>query len=184
MRQYLILNLLWPCILPYSGGVRDEDYGGRELLQRTAAGSGRVRGVRRKAGGRLPVESSDDSTWESSGAKTPVDHPGRGQGPPGITDVLSSKGGTAEMPRGGVPGENGDKDGDAGALCGPECPRHRGDYGGRKLPPPTVRQVQHAGTTEGAEWASPRDRTVYERSGEEDTADGRDGDEGALGAGF
>ena len=45
------------------------------------------------------------------------------------------------MPHGGVPGESGDKDSDAGALCAPACPRHCGDAGGRKLPPPTVRQV-------------------------------------------
>ena len=54
----------------------------------------------------------------------------------------------------------------------------------RKLPPPTVRQVQHAGPPEGAEWASPGDRAVCERSGEEETAAGRDGDEGEVGAGF
>ena len=81
-----------------------------------------MQGVQRTAGGRLPVESSDDSTWESVGAKTPVDHPGRGHGPPGIIDALSGKGGTAEMPCGGVPGENGDEDGDVGALRIPACP--------------------------------------------------------------
>ena len=52
----------------------------------------------------------------------PVDHPGRGMGPPGITDVFYGKGGTADMPRGGVPGESDDKDGNVGALCAPACP--------------------------------------------------------------
>ena len=116
--------------------------------------------MRRAVGVRLPVDSSYDLTWESGGAMTPVDHPSRGQGPPGIPDVLSVKGGTAYMPRGGVPGESGDGDGNVGALRAPEFPLHRGDAVGRKLPPPTVHQVRHAGPPEGAKWASPRDRSV------------------------
>ena len=80
-----------------------------------------------------------DSTWEGGGATATVDHAGHGKGPPGILDVLSGKGGTADMPRGRVPGESGDEDGNAGALRALACPRHRGDAGGWKLPPPTVR---------------------------------------------
>ena len=57
-------------------------------------------------------QALDDSTWESGGAKTPMDSPDRGQGP-GILDVFSGKGGTTEMPRGGVPGETGDENGNA-----------------------------------------------------------------------
>ena len=83
---------------------------------------------------------------------------------PLIPDVLSGKGGTAEMPRGGVTGETGDEDGNAGALCAPACPRHHGDAGGRKLPPPTVHQVQHAGPLEGAEWAPPGNFAVCEKA--------------------
>ena len=64
-----------------------------------------MRGVRKAAGSRFPVDSSDESTWESGGATTPVDHPDRGQGSPGIPDVVPGKGGTADMPRGGVPGK-------------------------------------------------------------------------------
>ena len=45
------------------------------------------------------------------------------------------------MTRGGVPGETGNEDGNAGALRATECPRHRGDSEVRKPPPPTVRQV-------------------------------------------
>ena len=108
--------------------------------------------MRRTAGGRINVESSDDSTWESGGVKTPVDNHDRGQGPPGIPDVFIVKGVTAEMLCGGVPGETGDKDGDAGALRALACPQHRGYAEGRKIPPPTVRQVRHAGPPEGAEW--------------------------------
>ena len=81
-------------------------------------------------------------------------------------------------PIGGVPVETGNEYGDAGALRAPACPRHRGDSGGRKLPPPTVRQVRHAGPPEGAEWAPPGDRAVCERGGEKETAAGWDGNEG------
>ena len=95
----------------------------------------------RAAGGWLPVESYYDSTWEGGGATTPVVHPGRRKGPPGIPDVLSGKGGTVDMPRGGLPGESGNEDGNAGALRALACPRHRGDARGSKLPPTTVRQV-------------------------------------------
>ena len=142
------------------GGVRQEDYGGGESVQRTAAGSSSVQGMQRAVGGRIPVESSDDSTWESGGATMPGYHPGQGQVPPGIPDVLSSTGGTADIPRGGVPRKHGNEDGDAGALRAPACPRHRGDAGERKLPPPTVHLVQHAGPPAGVDRASPGDRAV------------------------
>ena len=131
--------------------------------------------MRRAAGVRLNFESSDDSTWEGGGATTSVDYPVRGKGPPGISDVLSGKGGTAYMPRVRVPGESGDDDGNAVALRAPACPQHCGDAGGRKLPPPRVRQVRHAGPLEGAERVSPGDRVVPQGSGEEETAAGREG---------
>ena len=136
------------------------------------------------AGSRLPAESSDELTWESGGAKMPVENPDRGQGSPVIPDVLSGKGGTVEMPRGEVLWETGDEDYDAGAICAPACPRHRGESGGRKLPPPTVPQVRHAGPPSGAEWESPGDRAVCKRSEEEETAADRDKYEGELGVGF
>ena len=88
------------------------------------------------------------------------------------------------MPCGGVPKETGNEDGEAGALHAPACPRHRGDAGGRKLPPPTVRQVQHAGPLEGDEWAPRGDRAVCKRGGEKETTARRDGDKGELRAGF
>ena len=151
--------------------VLEEAYWGGELVQRTAAGSGGVLGMWGTAGGRINVESSDDSTWESGGVKTPVDNPDRGQ-VPGIPDVLSRKGGTAEMLHGGVPRETGDEDGHAGALRAPTCTRNRGDAEGRKLPPPMVRHVRHAGPPEGAEWAPPGHRAVCKMGGEKETEAG------------
>ena len=100
-------------------------------------------------GEQLAVESSDDLIWKTGGAKTKVDNPDRGHGPV-IPDVLSGKGGTANMTRGGVPRETYDEDVDAGALYATACPRHRGDAGGRKLPPPTVLHMRYAGPPEGA----------------------------------
>ena len=87
------------------------------------------------------------------------------------------------MPHGGVPGESDDEDGNPGALRAPACPRHRGDARGRKIPPPTVRPVRHAGPPEGAERAAPGDRTVPQGSGKKETVAFRDGDEGELRAG-
>ena len=55
------------------------------------------------------------------------------------------------MPCGGVPGESGDKDGNAGELCAPACPQHCGDSGGRKLLPLTVRLVRHASPPKSVE---------------------------------
>ena len=63
--------------------------GGGELIQRAAAQAGVVRGMWGTAGGWFNVESSDDLTWESGRAKTPMDTLDRGWGP-GIPDVLSN----------------------------------------------------------------------------------------------
>ena len=52
-----------------------------------------------------------------------------------------TKGGTAAMSRGGVPGGSSNKDDNAGALRAPERPRHRGDAGGGQPPPPTMSPV-------------------------------------------
>ena len=112
-----------------------------------------------------------------------MDQTGRGEGAPELPDVLSGKGGTAEMPRVGVPGESGDEDGNAGALLAPACPQHRGDSGRRKPPPHTVLPVRHAGLPEGAERAAPGYRTVPQGVGTEETAAGRGGDAGKFGAG-
>ena len=135
------------------------------------------------ADGQILVNSSDNSTWEGGEEKAAMDHNGHGEWAPELPDILFSKGETAEMPRGGVPRESDDKDGNAGALCAPACPRHRGDPGGRKLPPPTVHPVRHAGPPEGAEQEVPGDHAVPQGSGKEYMATGRDIDKGELGAG-
>ena len=55
-------------------------------------------GMWRTPGGRVNVESSDDSTWESGGATTHMDTP-EGKRGPDIQDVLPDKGGTMAMSR-------------------------------------------------------------------------------------
>ena len=100
--------------------------------------------MQRDVGGRIPVDSSDDSTWEGSGETAAMEHTGRGEWSPELPDVFPGKGRTVEMPRGGVPGQSGNEDGNAGALRAPACPCYRGDSGGRKIPPPTVIPVRHA----------------------------------------
>ena len=122
------------------GGIQEEDHRRRGVLCRTATRTGEMFGMCRTPGGRVNVESSDDSTWESGEATTPMDtlDGKRGQD---IQDVLPNKGGTAAISSGRVPGNTGNEDGNAGALRALACPRHCGDAGGRKLPPPTVCQV-------------------------------------------
>ena len=77
------------------------------------------------------------------------------------------------MPCGGVPRENGDEDGDAGALCAPACPQHRGDAGGRKLPhlrgakcdmqvPRRALNGRHPGTAQCAKGAERKRRRLEE----------------------
>ena len=101
----------------------------------------------------------------------PMDTPEVKRGPD-IQDVLTNEGGTTAMSRGRVPGETGNEEYNAGAIRAPACPRHRGDAGGRKLPPPTVSQVGHAGTQEGAKWAPLGYRAVCKRGREEAMAAG------------
>ena len=86
------------------------------------------------------------------------------------------------MPSGGVHGQSGDKDGNAGALRAPACPRHRGDSGGRKIPSPTVRPVQHASPPAGVEQAAPGHSAVQEGGGTEEMTAGRGRDAGEYGA--
>ena len=99
-----------------------------------------MRGMCGTPSGRVSVESSDDSIWESDGATTPMEPPDRKRDQD-IQDILPDEGGTVAMSRVGVSGGTGKEDGNAGALRAPACPRHHGDAGGRKLPPPTVCQV-------------------------------------------
>ena len=99
-----------------------------------------MRGVWGISSIRVHAESSDDSTWKSGGATTPVDPPDERRGQD-VQDVLPDEGGTASMYRGGVPGGSRNKDGNAGALRAPARPIHHGDAGGGKPPPPTASPV-------------------------------------------
>ena len=86
----------------------------------------------------IPVNSYDDSTREGGGYTAAMEHTGRGDRTPDLQDVLPGEGRTAEISSGGVSGQSGGEGGNAGALCAPACPQHRGDSLDRKLPPPTV----------------------------------------------
>ena len=84
-----------------------------------------------------------------------MEHPGRGGWTSDFQNDFPGKGRPADLPGGGMPGPSGDEDGNAGALPAPACPRLCGNYGGRKLPPPTLCPMQHAGTPGGPEWQAP-----------------------------
>ena len=75
-------------------------------------------------------------------------------------DVLPNEGGAAAMSIGGVPWGDSNKDGDAGELRAPACPRHRGNAGGGQPPPPTVSPVRPTGPQEGSQWAPSGDRAI------------------------
>ena len=62
------------------GGIREKNHGRREVLRGAATRTGEMFGIWRTPGVRVNVESSDDSTWESGGATTPMDTPDRKQG--------------------------------------------------------------------------------------------------------
>ena len=81
-----------------------------------------MRRVQRAVGGRIPVESYDESTWEGGGDTLAMEHRGRGDWDSDLQDDLPGKGRPVELSSGGMPGQSGDKDGNAGALCALECP--------------------------------------------------------------
>ena len=111
-----------------------------EVLNGEATRTVRMRGIWGTPGGRVNVDSSDESTWESGGATTPMDTPDGNRGQD-IQDVLPDKGETVAMSHGGVPGDTGNEDGNAGALRAPARTRHHGDSVGRKITQPAVCQV-------------------------------------------
>ena len=113
-----------------------------------------------------------------------MEHTGRREWSPDLPDVFPGEGRTEEMPRGGVPGQSGDEDGNAGALCAPACPQHRSDSGGKKPPPPTVRPVRHSSPLEGVERAAPGYSVVQQGGGTEEKTAGRGGYAGEYGAGL
>ena len=87
------------------------------------------------------------------------------------------------MPGGGKPGGVGITSGDAGAICAPACPRHRGDTGGGKPPPTTVTPVQPSGLQEGAQRAPTGDQPVQDGGGAEKETTGGESDVGHIGEG-
>ena len=77
------------------------------------------------------------------------------------------------MPGGEMPGGVGNTSGDAGALCAPARPRHRGDTGGGQPPPTTVPPVRPPGLQESAQRAPPGDQPVQDGDrAQEETAGG------------
>ena len=140
--------------------------------------------MRRDIGGRIPVESFDESKREGGGATAEMEHTGCGGRTPDLTDVLPGEGRTAKLRSGGVPGQSGDEDSNAGALIAPAFPRHRGDYGGRKLTPPTVRPLRNASPPAGIKRAAPEHSVVQKGGRTEETTTGGGGDAGEYRAGL
>ena len=145
---------------PVRSSIREEGHGGRAYIQGAAKGTSGMWRVRRAVGGRIPVKSYDESTWEGGGGMSAMEHPDRGDRASDLQDDLTGEGRTAELSSGRMPGQSGDEDGNAGALLEPACLRHRGDSGGRKLPPPTVRPMRHAGPQADPERTAPGHGTV------------------------
>ena len=84
---------------PLSGGrepvyssVREEGRGGRAYIQVAAKGGGGLQRVQRAIGGRIPVDSYDDSTREGGVYMVAIDHTGRRDWTPDLQDVLPGKG--------------------------------------------------------------------------------------------
>ena len=143
-----------------------------------------MRRIWRVVGGGISVKSYDDSTWEGDRDTSAMEQPGRGDWASEFQDDLPGKGRPAELPGGGMPGQIGNKDENAGAIPAPACPRHHGYYGGGKLPPPMVRPMRHAGPQAVPERTAPGHGTVYNGRGEEETTARGGGDEGEFGAGL
>ena len=113
-----------------------------------------------------------------------MEHPGRGDWASDFQDELPGEGRPAELPSGVMPGQSGDEDGNEGALLVPACPQHRGDSGGGKLTPPTVRPIQYAGTQAEPEWTAPGHGTVCKGEGAEEKMACGGGGKGEFGAGL
>ena len=94
---------------------------------------------------------------------------------------LPGQGRPADLPRGGMNRSSGDEDGNAGKFYAPECPGHRGSFGGGKSPSPTVPPMRHAGTLDYTERKAPCHRMVRQGSTEKEASVSRGGVEGYRG---
>ena len=140
--------------------------------------------VWRVVGDGIPDELNDDSTWEGGGNMTAMEHTGRRGWALDFQNDLPGKGSPAELPSGGVPRPSCDKDGNTGALPASACPWHHGYSGERKLPPPMVRLMQHAGPPVGPERQAHGHDTVCQGGEAEEATACKGGDEGEFGAGL
>ena len=113
-----------------------------------------------------------------------MENPGRGDWASDFQNDLPGQGRPADLPSGRIPRQSGDKDSNAGALLALACPQHRGDSGGGKPPPPTLRPMQHAGSQAGPEQTAPDHGTVCKWGGAEKTTDRGGGEKGEFGAGL
>ena len=118
----------------FEGGVREEGHGGRLHVQGANEKTGLLQGLWRVDGGRIPDQSSNDSTWEGGRDTTEMENPGSGGRAADFPNDISGKGRPVELTSGGMPGPSGDEDGNAGALPEPECPRQHVHYGGGNPP--------------------------------------------------
>ena len=84
-----------------------------------------------------------------------MEHPGCGDRASDLQDNLPGEGRTAKLPSGRMTGKSGYKDSNAGELRATACHRHSDNFGGTKIPPPTVRPMRHAGPQAGLEGKNP-----------------------------
>ena len=94
----------------------------RAHVQGAVEGTGGMRRMQRVVGGRIPVKSYDDSTWEGVGDTSAMEHPGRGDWASDFQNDLPGEGRPAELPGDGMHRQSRDKEGNAGTFPAPACP--------------------------------------------------------------
>ena len=120
------------------GDIRETDHGGGPHPQGAPEGTGSLQGVWEGDDGGISGKSHDDSAWAGGRSATDLENPGHRGRATDISNGLLVQGRLAELPSGGMPGQSGDEEGDAGAIPAPACPRHRGHSIREEPPPPTV----------------------------------------------
>ena len=103
-----------------------------------------MQGVQGGDDGGICGETHNDSAWESGRGATELEDIGHRGIAVGISNGLPGQGSPTELPGGGMPGPNGDKEGDASSLPIMACPGHCGHSGGGKPPPPIVHPMRNA----------------------------------------